>query len=41
LMGWLLDRSPGAAGHQDVFAVVTGFALLGMVVSVLFQRITK
>jgi len=41
LMGWLLDRSPGAAGHQDVFAVVTGFALLGMVVSVLFKRATK
>ncbi len=41
LMGWLLDRSPGTAGHQDVFAVVTGFALLGMVVSMLFQRVTK
>jgi nitrate/nitrite transporter NarK len=41
LMGWLLDRSPGAAGHQDVFAVVTGFALLGMAASMLFQRTTK
>jgi hypothetical protein len=41
LMGWLLDRSPGAAGHQDVFMVVTAFALLGMVVSVLFKRVTK
>ena len=41
LMGWLLDRSPGATGHQDVFAVVTGFALLGIVVSVMFQRMTR
>jgi nitrate/nitrite transporter NarK len=41
LMGWLLDRSPGAAGHQHVFWVVTGFALLGIVTSVLFQRVTR
>jgi nitrate/nitrite transporter NarK len=41
LMGWLLDRSPGAAGHQDVFTIVTGFALLGIVASVLFQRVTR
>ena len=41
LMGWLLDRSPGAAGHQHVFWVVTGFAFLGMLASVFFQRLTK
>lgn len=40
LMGWLLDRSPGAAGHQDVFAVVTVFALLGFLASLIFQRVT-
>ena len=41
LMGWLLDRSPGATGHQHVFWVVTGFAVLGLVASLLFQRVTR
>jgi nitrate/nitrite transporter NarK len=41
LMGWLLDRSPGAAGHQHVFWVVTAFAVLGFITSVIFQRITR
>jgi nitrate/nitrite transporter NarK len=41
LMGWLLDRSPGAAGHQHVFVVAAAFALLGMSASVLFQRVTR
>ncbi len=39
LMGFLIDRSPGAAGHQHVFAVVTGFALLGLSASLVFQRL--
>jgi len=38
LMGWLLDRTPGAAGHQDLFAVVTTVALAGIVATVIFQR---
>ncbi|MGI9291431.1 MAG: MFS transporter [Gammaproteobacteria bacterium] len=41
LMGWLLDRSPGAAGHQDVFIVVCCFALAGCVASIMFERITR
>lgn len=41
LMGWLLDRSPGAAGHQHVFLVVFCFALLGMICSLLFHRVTR
>lgn len=41
LMGWLLDRSPGAAGHQDLFAVVTTVALLGIIVTVIFGRISS
>ena len=40
-IGWLLDRSPGAARHQDVFAVVTGLAILGMLASIIFHRVTK
>jgi nitrate/nitrite transporter NarK len=41
LMGYLLDRSPGAAGHQHVFWVVTGFAVVGLVASLLFQRVNR
>lgn len=41
LMGYLLDQSPGAAGHQHVFWVVTGFALLGLVASGCFARVTS
>jgi len=40
LMGWLLDRSPGAAGHQHVFWVVTLFAVLGLVAAFSFARIS-
>lgn len=41
LMGYLLDQSPGAAGHQHVFWVVSGFALMGLVASSVFTRITR
>jgi len=41
LMGVLLDRSPGALGHQHVFAVVTAFALVGLLASVIFRRIMR
>ena len=40
LMGWLLDRSPGAAGHQHVFAVVSAFAVCGLLLSLAFRRLT-
>jgi len=30
LMGWVLDASPGVVGHQNVFALSIGFALLGL-----------
>jgi nitrate/nitrite transporter NarK len=37
LMGYLIDRSPGSAGHEHVFAVITGFALIGLVATALFR----
>ena len=40
LMGWLLDRNPGAVGHQDLFAFVATVALAGVVVTVIFQRVS-
>jgi len=40
-MGRLLDRSPGAAGHADVFLLLSAFALIGLVASWLFHRSTR
>jgi nitrate/nitrite transporter NarK len=39
-MGHLLDRSPGAPGHADVFLLLSAFALTGLVASWLFYRST-
>lgn len=38
LMGYLLDRWPGAAGHNYVFSVVTLFAMLGLIASCIFAQ---
>jgi MFS family permease len=37
LMGYLLDRSPGAIGHQHVFTVIFLFGLLGFIAALLFN----
>jgi sugar phosphate permease len=34
LIGWLLDRDPGAAGHHHVFLTVAGFAVVGIAASI-------
>ena len=39
LMGYLTDRSPGAAGHQHLFLVLAGFGLLGLVAAIAFSRL--
>ncbi|GAA4455040.1 MFS transporter [Novipirellula rosea] len=41
MMGKLLDDSPGALGHQHLFAVVALFALIGMVASLVFSMLPK
>jgi nitrate/nitrite transporter NarK len=41
LMGYLLDQSPGRLGHQQVFLVVAGFSLAGLLASLWFVRITR
>lgn len=41
LMGILLDRSPGPSGHHQVFAVITGFACLGLFASLTFGRVAQ
>jgi MFS transporter, GlpU family, inner membrane protein len=38
LMGFVLDRSPGALGHQHLFAILAGFASIGLVVTLLFRK---
>jgi MFS family permease len=37
-MGHLLDRTPGAGGHADVFLLLSGFALTGMLAGWLFYK---
>jgi nitrate/nitrite transporter NarK len=41
LFGYLLDRSPGALGHQHLFLVVTGFAIIGLLAALAFQKVTR
>ncbi len=41
LMGWLLDRKPGAAGHADVFALLAAISLVGLVTTLSFRRVTR
>jgi MFS family permease len=41
LMGVLLDNNPGAAGHQYVFLVMAVFAVVGLLASVVFHRLTR
>ncbi len=38
--GWLLDRSPGVAGHQHFFLFMAVFAAAGLVACGLFQRVS-
>ncbi len=38
LMGVILDNNPGALGHQYLFAMLAGFALLGLIFSMLFRK---
>ena len=37
MMGVLLDRSPGSAGHQNVFILVAGFACVGLLAGLVFH----
>lgn len=41
VMGYLLDRSPGAVGHQHVFLFVAATAVMGLIATLLFQRFTQ
>ena len=41
VMGYLLDASPGAAGHNDVFAMVSMFAIVGVIVTLLYMRTVR
>ncbi len=41
LMGYLLDNSSGIKGFQQVFLMLSFFAILGLVASIIFYKITK
>ncbi|MDX1477131.1 MAG: MFS transporter [Saprospiraceae bacterium] len=40
-MGHLLDTTPGAGGHQDVFGVVALFAIIGLIASMMFRHFSR
>ncbi|NND06550.1 MAG: MFS transporter [Saprospiraceae bacterium] len=40
-MGYLIDRSPGAVGHQHVFALVAGFGFIGLLASIIFRKLAR
>lgn len=41
LMGYFLDNYPGVFGHQLVFLILAGFALVGIVATYQFQKVNK
>ena len=41
LLGYFLDGFPGAAGHQYVFMMLSGFSLVGLLASIMFYQTTK
>ena len=41
LMGFLIDRSPGALGHQHVFLVLAIFAAIGMLATIVYRSFTR
>ena len=38
LMGYVLDRSPGALGHQHLFGILAIFGVIGLITSLMFKR---
>ena len=38
IAGWLIDRSPGAAGHQHFFGVLMLFSLVGLIAVVILRK---
>jgi len=41
IMGYLLDRSPGYAGHQDLFIMMVGISVIGLMASFSFYRLNR
>ena len=39
--GYLTDTYPGAQGHEYFFGVLAGFAVIGLVCTLLFQRLAQ
>lgn len=41
LNGYLTDTYPGALGHEYFFGILAGFAGLGLVCTLMFQRVSR
>ena len=40
LMGYILDSNPGLVGHQNLFFVLAGFSVIGLIAAVGFRRVS-
>ena len=40
-IGYLLDGTPGIGGHQNVFWMLSGFSIVGLIASIIFYKISK
>ena len=41
LMGWLIDRSPGAEGHRHVFIALAIFSTVGLAAAIRFRKLIR
>ncbi len=41
LMGYVLDSNPGLVGHQNLFFVIAGFSVIGLIAAIAFRKISR
>jgi MFS family permease len=41
VMGYFLDNSPGESGHQQLFWLLAGFSVAGLLASIVFRILTR
>ena len=41
LMGYILDSNPGVPGHRQVFLMLAGISIVGMILGVIFRKVSK
>ena len=41
LMGYVLDSNPGVIGHQNLFFVIAGFSVIGLIAAIAFRKVSR